>query len=133
MVKRTEGDMEIEITGLQMDSRKVEKGNLFICVPGIKGFLEDRHSFAADAIDKGAIALVVEKDVDINVPKIFVNDARHALAVLASHYFNYPSNEMKIIGITGTNGKTTTSFILEKIFSDYGFKTGLMGNNGVKI
>src|SRR5699024_8789845 len=79
------------------------------------------------------VALVVEKDIDINVPKIFVNDARHAMAVLASHFFNYPSNEMKVVGITGTNGKTTTSFIIEKIFSDYGFNTGLMGNNGIKI
>src|SRR5699024_1827473 len=121
--------MEIEITGLQMDSRRVEQGNLFICVPAIIGFLEDRHSFAMDAIGNGAVALVVERDVDIKVPKIFVNDARHAMSVFAAHFFNYPSNEMNLIGITGTNGKTTTSFIIEKIFSDYGFNTGLMGNN----
>lgn len=133
MVKRTEGNMEIEITGLQMDSRRVEQGNLFICVPAIIGFLEDRHSFAMDAIGNGAVALVVERDVDIKVPKIFVNDARHAMSVFAAHFFNYPSNEMNLIGITGTNGKTTTSFIIEKIFSDYGFNTGLMGNNGIKI
>lgn len=133
MVKRTEGNMNIEITGLQMDSRKVEQGNLFICVPAINGFLKDRHDFVKDAIRNGAVALVVERDVDTNLPKIFVNDARHAMAVIATHFFNYPSNEMKLIGITGTNGKTTTSFIIEKIFSDYGFNTGLMGNNGIKI
>lgn len=133
MVKRTEGNMNIEITGLQMDSRKLEQGNLFICVPAIKGFLEDRHSFIKGAIKNGAVALVVERDIDINVPIILVNDARHAMAVIASHFFNYPSNEMRVVGITGTNGKTTTSFIIEKIFSDYGFNTGLMGNNGIKI
>jgi UDP-N-acetylmuramoyl-L-alanyl-D-glutamate--2,6-diaminopimelate ligase len=133
LVKNTVGNLEVEITGLHMDSRKIEKGNLFICVPEIKGFLEDRHLFAEDAVRNGAVALIVERDVDIDVPKIFVKDARHAMAVIASYFYNYPSHEMKLIGITGTNGKTTTSYIIDKIFSDYGFKTGLMGNNGVKI
>ena len=72
MVKEIEGNMDVEITGLQMDSRKVEKGNLFICVPAIKGFLEDRHHYAKDAIRNGAVALLVERDVDINLPNIFV-------------------------------------------------------------
>ena len=133
MVKKIVGDMNIEITGLQMDSRKIEKGNLFICVPGIQGFLEDRHQYAENAIKNGAVALIVERDLELNVPKIIVNDARHAMAVLASHFYGYPSSELKLIGITGTNGKTTTSYIIEKIFSDYEYKTGLMGNNGVKI
>lgn len=133
MVKEIEGNMDVEITGLQMDSRKVEKGNLFICVPAIKGFLEDRHHYAKDAIRNGAVALLVERDVDIDVPKIFVKDARHAMAVIASNFYNHPSHEMKLIGITGTNGKTTTSYIIEKIFTDYGLKTGLMGNNGIQI
>ena len=69
MVKEIEGNMDVEITGLQMDSRKVEKGNLFICVPAIKGFLEDRHQYAKDAIRNGAVALLVERDVDIDVQK----------------------------------------------------------------
>ncbi|MFD1171115.1 UDP-N-acetylmuramoyl-L-alanyl-D-glutamate--2,6-diaminopimelate ligase [Oceanobacillus picturae] len=133
MIKETQGNTDVDITGLQMDSRKIEQGNLFICVPAIEGFLEDRHLFAAEAVRNGAAALVVERNVDINVPKIFVKDARRAMAVIASYFFNYPSDELKLIGITGTNGKTTTSFIIEKIFSDYGFNTGLMGNNGVKI
>ncbi|GIN72873.1 UDP-N-acetylmuramoyl-L-alanyl-D-glutamate--2,6-diaminopimelate ligase [Bacillus sp. J14TS2] len=133
LVKSTSGNLDIEITGLQMDSRKVEKGNLFICVPGIKGFLEDRHLYAQEAIKNGAVALVVERDVDSNVPKIFVKDARHAMAMIASHFYNYPSHEMKLIGITGTNGKTTTSYMIESIFSDYGLTMGLMGNNGIKM
>jgi len=133
MVKNVVGNLEIEITGLQMDSRKIEKGNLFICVPEIKGFLKDRHLYARDAVRNGAVALVVERDVDIDVPKIFVKDARHTMAIISSYFYNYPSHEMKLIGITGTNGKTTTSYIIDKIFSDYGYKTGLMGNNGMKI
>lgn len=132
-VKKTVGNLNVEVTGLQMDSRKIEEGNLFICVPAIKGFLEDRHLFAEDAIKNGATALVVERDVNIDVPKIFVKDARRAMAVIASHFYNYPSDEMKLIGITGTNGKTTTAYILEKILADSGFKTGLMGNIGMKI
>jgi UDP-N-acetylmuramoyl-L-alanyl-D-glutamate--2,6-diaminopimelate ligase len=133
MVKSTVGNLDIKITGLQMDSRKIEKGDLFFCVPAIKGFLEDRHLFAEDAVRNGAVALVVERDVDIDVPKIIVKDARHTMSVIASHFYNYPSLGMKLIGITGTNGKTTTSYIIEKIFADYGFMTGLMGNNGIKI
>ncbi|WP_057913720.1 UDP-N-acetylmuramoyl-L-alanyl-D-glutamate--2,6-diaminopimelate ligase [Peribacillus muralis] len=132
-IKEIEGIMDVEITGLQMDSRKVEKGNLFICVPAVNGFLEDRHDYAKDAIRNGAVALLVERDVDIDVPKIFVKDARRAMAVIASNFYHHPSHEMKLIGITGTNGKTTTSYIIEKIFTDYGLKTGLMGNNGVKM
>ncbi|PGA90117.1 UDP-N-acetylmuramoyl-L-alanyl-D-glutamate--2,6-diaminopimelate ligase [Bacillus toyonensis] len=133
LVKKTVGDMDTEITGLQMDSRKIEKGNLFICVSSIKGFLEDRHHFAEDAVKNGAVALIVERDVNIDVPKIFVKNARYAMAVIASHFYGYPSDEMKLIGITGTNGKTTTSYLLEKILTDYGLQTGLMGNNGIKI
>lgn len=133
LVKKTVGDMDTEITGLQMDSRKIEKGNLFICVSSIKGFLEDRHHFAEDAVKNGAVALIVERDVNIDVPKIFVKNARYAMAVVASHFYGYPSDEMKLIGITGTNGKTTTSYLLEKILTDYGLQTGLMGNNGIKI
>lgn len=132
-VKKTVGNLNAEVTGLQMDSRKIEAGNLFICVPAIKGFLEDRHLFAEDAIKNGATALVVERDVNIDVPKIFVKDARRAMAVIASHFYNYPSDEMKLIGITGTNGKTTTAYILEKILADSGLKIGLMGNVGMKI
>ncbi len=133
MIKRTIGSLEVEVTGIQMDSRKIEKGNLFICVPGIDGFLADRHLFAEEAVKNGAVALVVERDVEVELPKIFVKDARRAMAVIASHFYNYPSHEMKLVGITGTNGKTTTSFIIEKILADNGVKTGLMGNNGIKI
>ncbi|PEJ70906.1 Mur ligase family protein [Bacillus wiedmannii] len=133
LIKETIGDMNVEITGLEMDSRKITSGNLFICVSGIDGFLEDRHQFVENAVKNGAVALIVERDVNIEIPKIIVKDARYAMAVIASHFYGYSSNEMKLIGITGTNGKTTTFYLLEKILSDYGFQTGLMGNNGVKV
>lgn len=133
IVKKIEGDIEQEINGIQMDSRKIEQGNLFICVPAIKGFLEDRHSFAEAAVNNGAVALIVEKDVDVNVPKIFVKDARKAMGILSSHFYHFPSHEMNVIGITGTNGKTTISYIIECIFSNSGLNTGVMGNNGIKM
>ncbi len=133
LIKDTIGNMNVEITGLEMDSRKITSGNLFICVSGIDGFLEDRHQFVEDAVKNGAVALIVERDITIEIPKIIVKDARYAMAVIASHFYGYPSNKMKLIGITGTNGKTTTSYLLEKILTDHGFQTGLMGNNGVKV
>ncbi|TKI11533.1 UDP-N-acetylmuramoyl-L-alanyl-D-glutamate--2,6-diaminopimelate ligase, partial [Bacillus wiedmannii] len=133
LIKDTVGNMNVEITGLEMDSRKITSGNLFICVSGIDGFLEDRHQFVEDAVKNGAVALIVERDVNIQIPKIIVKDARYAMAIIASHFYGYPSNKIKLIGITGTNGKTTTSYLLEKILTDHGFQTGLMGNNGVKV
>lgn len=68
-------------------------------------FLEDRHQFVEDAVKNGAVALIVERDVNIEISKIIVKDARYAMAVIASHFYGYPSNKMKLIGITGTNGK----------------------------
>lgn len=132
-IVQTIGELTVEITGLEMDSRKIKKGNLFICVPSIDGFLRDRHLFAADAIENGAAALLVQRELPLDIPQIIVKDTRSAMAVIAAHFYGYPSHEMNLIGITGTNGKTTTSYMMEKIFADAGFKTGLMGNNGVKI
>jgi UDP-N-acetylmuramoyl-L-alanyl-D-glutamate--2,6-diaminopimelate ligase len=103
---------------------------LFICVPGLK---LDGHAYAAQAAERGASALVVERDVDTDIPKLFVKDARYAMAVIAAHLYGYPSNELKVIGVTGTNGKTTTTHLIERILTDCGFRTGLMGNNGIKF
>lgn len=132
-IVRTIGELTVEINGLEMDSRKIKKGNLFICVPSIDGFLRDRHLFAPDAIENGAAALLVQRELPLAIPQIIVKDTRSAMAAIAAHFYGYPSHEMKLIGITGTNGKTTTSYMMEKIFADAGLKTGLMGNNGIKI
>src|SRR2546428_1491260 len=103
-VSRLLGDSTVSISGIQTDSRKVKNGNLFICITGL---VSDGHAFAQKAADCGAAALVVERELDVSLPQLVVKDSRFAMAVLASHFYSYPSNEMKVIGVTGTNGKTT--------------------------
>ncbi len=129
-LSRIDGDGMTEIAGIQTDSRKVRPGDLFICLPG---HTVDGHRFAGQAAEQGAAALVVQREVDANLPKIVVNDTRYAMAVIANHFYGYPSHEMKVIGVTGTNGKTTTTYLIEKILRDYGRTTGLLGTISVKI
>lgn len=130
VASRVAGDAETVITGIQTDSRKVRPGDLFICIPGL---VADGHHFAAKAAELGAAALVVERDVPTELPKLFVKDARYAMAVIACRFYGYPSREMKLIGVTGTNGKTTTTMIIEHILRDFQYKTGLMGTISMKI
>ncbi|MDD9270028.1 UDP-N-acetylmuramoyl-L-alanyl-D-glutamate--2,6-diaminopimelate ligase [Paenibacillus sp. GCM10023248] len=124
------GNADTEITGIEADSRKIKPGNLFLCIPGLT---VDGHDYAPKAIALGASALVTERVLDLPVPQLVVKDARYAMAALAAHFYGYPSQQMKMIGVTGTNGKTTTTYLLDKIISDQGFKTGLMGNIHIKI
>ena len=112
------------ISGLALDSRRVCPGNLFICV---SGFVNDGHQFASAAIARGATALLVERELPLSVPQLIVPDSRYAAAILANHFYSYPSRQLKMIGVTGTNGKTTTTMILHHILAYAGFKTGLMG------
>jgi UDP-N-acetylmuramoyl-L-alanyl-D-glutamate--2,6-diaminopimelate ligase len=132
LISRIHGDAAASITGIQTDSRKVQPGDLFICVPGL---VTDGHEYADKAIQLGAAALVTERKLNLidDVPQLIVKDARYAMAALSSHFYGYPSKEMKIIGITGTNGKTTTTYLIEKILSDQGLVTGLMGTIQMKI
>ncbi len=127
------GEMEVDVSGISMHSQQVARGDLFVCIPGIAGFQEDRHPYAGDAVQAGAVALVVEREVDCGIPMIKVPDARHALALMASHLNGYPSSKLKLIGVTGTNGKTTTAHMIEAILAHAGNHTGLMGNLGTKI
>src|SRR5690606_21534011 len=106
---RLVGEEDVEISGVQFDSRKVKPGDLFICVPGL---VTDGHLYARKAVEQGAVALVLERDVEADIPKLFVSDSRYAMAIIASHYYQYPSREMKLIGVTGTNGKTTTTYLI---------------------
>ena len=130
-VSRIIGDPDTDISGIETDSRKVKPGDLFICLPG---HTVDGHQFAAQAVQQGAKALVVERDVDVpGVPKLVVKDSRFAMAVISNHFFGYPSQELKLIGVTGTNGKTTTTFLIEHILRNHGFRTGLMGTIQMKI
>ncbi|PYI54656.1 UDP-N-acetylmuramoyl-L-alanyl-D-glutamate--2,6-diaminopimelate ligase [Paenibacillus flagellatus] len=130
IASRLEGDAGTLVTGVQADSRKVRPGDLFLCVPGL---VSDGHDFAAKAAEAGAAALVVERDVPVDLPKLFVRDARYAMAAVACRFYGYPSRELKLIGVTGTNGKTTTAAIIEHILRDRGFGTGLMGTINMKI
>lgn len=121
-----------DVAGIVYDSRKVQKNSVFVA---IKGFKTDGHLFIQDAINKGAIAIVVEDNNSIpdelithtQIAKILVKDSRIALAEISKGYYNDPTSKLKLIGITGTNGKTTTTFILKNILQNAGFKTGLLG------
>jgi UDP-N-acetylmuramoyl-L-alanyl-D-glutamate--2,6-diaminopimelate ligase len=130
VTSRLVGDGNMIIQGVQTDSRKVTAGDLFIC---ITGNVYDGHAYATEAVAKGAVAVVVERDVEVEVPKLFVKDCRQAMGVIAGHYYDYPSRSLKLIGVTGTNGKTTITFLIDKILMDQGFRTGLLGTIHTKI
>ena len=121
-----QGTDQTEVTTLINDSRKAEKGSVFVC---ISGAVSDGHSYAADVAAKGAAALVVEHEVDVpeEVTVIRVKDTRYALALMSAAYFGYPADKMKIIGITGTKGKTTTTYMIKSILDGVGHKVGLIG------
>jgi UDP-N-acetylmuramoyl-L-alanyl-D-glutamate--2,6-diaminopimelate ligase len=132
LISRIHGDAEVDITGIQIDSRKLVQGDLFICIPGL---VVDGHDYAAKAIANGAVALVTERllELETPVPQLIVKESRFAMAALAAHFYGYPSDNMKVIGITGTNGKTTTTYLIEKILRDQGYITGLMGTIQMKV
>ncbi|MDU0201621.1 UDP-N-acetylmuramoyl-L-alanyl-D-glutamate--2,6-diaminopimelate ligase [Paenibacillus sp. MAH-36] len=130
LITHIHGNADTEITGIEADSRKIKPGDIFLCIPGLT---VDGHDYAPKAIALGASALVTERVLDLPVPQLVVKDARYAMAALSAHFYGYPSKELKLIGITGTNGKTTSTYLLEKILRDQGFTTGLMGTIQMKI
>lgn len=121
-----QGSTDIDITTLVYDSRKVENGSVFVC---ISGAVRDGHDFAKDVVKAGAKALIVEKNVDVpdDVTVIKVADTRLGLAVSSAAYFGNPANELTTIGITGTKGKTTSTYMVRSILEESGIKTGLIG------
>ncbi|NLL51946.1 MAG: UDP-N-acetylmuramoyl-L-alanyl-D-glutamate--2,6-diaminopimelate ligase [Peptococcaceae bacterium] len=124
------GDAEVEVSGLTHDSRKIEQGDIFVC---IKGFKTDGHDFAAQAVQAGAKALLVERYLELNVPQIKVRDTRQAVGYLAAAFYNYPSRELELVGVTGTNGKTTVTHLVEEIARLEGKRTGMIGTLGSRI
>ncbi len=118
------GAPSVEIADLAYDARRVTEGALFFCVPGQ---LADGHDFAAEAIGAGAAALVVERSLDVAVPQLVVEDARGAMAVAADVFFGEPTRQLEIAGVTGTNGKTTTAFLMEAMLDAAGRRAGLVG------
>lgn len=121
-----QGSDDIEITTLINDSRKVEEGSAFVC---ISGAVVDGHTFVEQVAEKGAAAVIVEKDVEApaDMTVIKVADTRYALALMSAAYFGYPADKLKVIGITGTKGKTTTTYMIRSILEEVGHKVGLIG------
>ncbi len=122
--ERTVDLASVDVTDLAFDAGRVEPGTLFFCV---RGFTADGHDFAADAVAHGAVALVVERELDLPVPQLVVGNARLAMGQAADVFFGTPTRELQIVGVTGTNGKTTTSFLLYSILAAAGRRPGLLG------
>src|SRR5882762_4692429 len=121
---RIVGEATVEVTNLAYDSRKAGPGTLFFCVVGEK---RDGHEFAAQVIDAGAVGLVVERELEVAVPQVVVPSARAAMASFAAAFWGDPTAELKVVGVTGTNGKTTTAYLIREILEAAGVQTGLMG------
>ncbi|MFD2672318.1 UDP-N-acetylmuramoyl-L-alanyl-D-glutamate--2,6-diaminopimelate ligase [Marinicrinis sediminis] len=130
LTSRVTHQAEIEISGIQTDSRKVQAGDLFIC---LVGYQTDGHLYAEQAIQAGAVALLTERELEVEVPQLIVSDSRFAMARVANHFYQYPSQKLKLIGVTGTNGKTTITYLLDQILSDQQKQTGIMGTIQMKI
>lgn len=128
--KKVNGDDSIEITGLTADSRQVKPGFLFIC---LTGYTVDGHSFAAKAVELGAVAVLTQRELEVDATLVQVGDTRRAMAILADRFFGSPTRELKLIGVTGTNGKTTTTHLIDKILRDQKKQTGLIGTIHMRI
>src|SRR3954447_23729225 len=118
------GAADAEITGLAYDARAVEPGTLFFCVVG---FTRDGHDFAPDAIARGAEALVVQRPLGLGVPEVLVDDVRAAMPQIAARFHGDPTARLDVVGITGTNGKTTTAFLVRELLEAAGRRTALLG------
>jgi len=126
-IKEIIGSIDVNISGIAFNSAEVKPGCVFVCIKGLKA---DGHDFAQDALDKGAVAVVAERKIsDIASNMIVVEDTRYALAKISASFYDYPYKKFKLIGITGTNGKTTTTYLIKSVLEYNGFKVGLIGTN----
>jgi len=122
---RIVGDASVEVADLAYDSRKVEPGTLFFCVVGEKA---DGHEFGTKAVEEGAAALVVERELtELAVAQVVVPDSRVAMAPVAARFWGDPSAKLRVVGVTGTNGKTTTAFLVKEILEAASYPCGLLG------
>lgn len=114
-----------QVQGLSYDSRLVQPGDLFVA---ISGFKHDGHHFVSQARENGAAAVLVERFLpDLDLPQVVVNDTRHALGIVAANFYQHPARKLKVLGVTGTNGKTTTTYLVKSILEQAGWKVGLIG------
>ena len=119
-----DGAPDAEISGLAYASRSVSPGTLFFC---IKGFTADGHDFAPEAVARGATALVCERPLELGVPEVIVPDARAAMGPAAARFHDDPTARLRVVGVTGTNGKTTTAFLVRELTEAAGMSTGMLG------
>ncbi|HBV85949.1 MAG TPA: UDP-N-acetylmuramoyl-L-alanyl-D-glutamate--2,6-diaminopimelate ligase [Desulfosporosinus sp.] len=129
-VQASTGDSNVIVRGMSMDSRLVQPGDLYACIPG---FQVDGHDFAAAAVASGAVALVVERFLPLEVPQVKVSNVRQVVGKLAAMVYGNPSEQLELVGVTGTNGKTTITYLIEKIGIKNGKKVGLIGTLGSRI
>jgi UDP-N-acetylmuramoyl-L-alanyl-D-glutamate--2,6-diaminopimelate ligase len=125
-----QGDADIEIAGLAYRADEARPGGLFFCVPGGRF---DGHDFAGEAAGRGAVAFVVERRLDLDAVQVRVPSARRAMGPVSSAFFGRPSERLRLVGVTGTNGKTTTTYLLEEVFRAAGLTPGVIGTTGVRI
>ena len=130
VISNNEQIPNIDVNGLSLDSRTVEKGNLFVAIPGTD---LDGHDYIQQAINKGAVAVITNgRDVGkLPIPQIKVANPRRAASIIAADYYGHPSRQLTVIGITGTNGKTTTASLIHSIFTTAGIKIAQMGTFGL--
>ena len=128
------GNEREEVSGIAYRSDRVQPGDAFFCIVGLK---VDGHTFAQDAIDRGAKVLVVERKVYLadatDVTEVVVADTRKAMAAASANFHDHPSREFDLVGITGTNGKTTTTYLVEHIAQVAGRRAGVIGTVGVRV
>ncbi len=124
------GDPQTVVSDAAYDSRSVSPGSVFFCIPGA---VTDGHSFAPQAIAAGAGSLVVERALSIDVPQVIVGSVRSAIGPMSAEIFGHPAEQMVTVGVTGTNGKTTSTYLLEAVFRQAGWMPGAIGTTGVRI
>ena len=129
-VVSTRGDMNTEIREITSSSRDKTEGGLFFCIVGARF---DAHDFAWEAVENGCVALIVERYTELKVPQVLVSNGRAAMARIADAFYGYPSRQMRMIGITGTKGKTTTTYLLKSICEKAGMKCGIIGSTGTLV
>ncbi|MBS7530286.1 UDP-N-acetylmuramoyl-L-alanyl-D-glutamate--2,6-diaminopimelate ligase [Hazenella sp. IB182353] len=129
-VFRAEGDLNVNVTDIVIDSRQIKPGDLFVA---IRGHQSDGHRYISKAIENGAVAVVAEESLLLDVPLLIVPDSRRAMAHLAATFYGHPSRELKLIGVTGTNGKTTTTHLIEHLLHTAHKEVGLIGTIGMRF
>ena len=119
-----------DVTGINYNSKTTKAGDIFVC---LRGEHVDGHNFAADAVAKGAVAVMCETKLDLDVPEIIVHSAEQSIAGIANRFYQSPSKALNMVGVTGTNGKTTVTHLVQRIMESSGDKCALIGTLGYKL